>query len=383
MKKWLKYIKYTTLALLYLFLCFCIGAILPALFSDDLTVGEAFRKAISPFALLFGLYVLAVFMLSFIPQTIIHEFGHLVGGWLSGYRFSSFRIFSWGLIREDGKLKIKNYKIAGTVGQCLMVPPDKPIEEIPTTLYNLGGIASNFVFSAVPVILWVVLSDEVLSKDTIYWSGLIFFFAFAGLMMIIINGIPMKSMGFGNDGYNTKAFRTNPADKETFINQLRANAMLQEGAMIKDMPQEWFEDKGGDRDPVIKASSIMMRVSYLMDNGDFEEAHLTLEETFESLDKTPGPVTSEYECELLFTSLVTGRKELAKKLYTAELQKYIDSNRKVMSSKERLIWAIAYYMEKDMEKAGQSLATIQSRQDEYLYKGEAKMDISIIKRLLS
>ncbi len=47
----------------------------------------------------------AMFCLVGFLQIIIHEAGHLVCGLASGYRFVSFRILSFTLIREDGKLK--------------------------------------------------------------------------------------------------------------------------------------------------------------------------------------------------------------------------------------------------------------------------------------
>ena len=74
-------------------------------------------------------------LVAFILQIVLHEGGHLLFGLLSGYRFVSFRIFNWTLIRQEGKFRLKRFGIAGTGGQCLMLPPDKPLEEIPVALY--------------------------------------------------------------------------------------------------------------------------------------------------------------------------------------------------------------------------------------------------------
>ncbi|MBQ4102482.1 MAG: hypothetical protein IJC85_06330, partial [Oscillospiraceae bacterium] len=59
----------------------------------------------------FGILLAVIYI-----QTVIHELGHLVFGLLSGYRFSSFRIFSILLKKEQGKLRIKRLKLAGTGG---------------------------------------------------------------------------------------------------------------------------------------------------------------------------------------------------------------------------------------------------------------------------
>ncbi len=42
-------------------------------------------------------------LVAFILQIVLHEGGHLLFGLLSGYRFVSFRIFNWTLIRQEGK----------------------------------------------------------------------------------------------------------------------------------------------------------------------------------------------------------------------------------------------------------------------------------------
>ncbi len=76
---------------------------------------------------------------------LIHEGGHLVCGLISGYRFVSFRIFNMTLIKDNGRLRIKRYAIAGTGGQCLLTPPDKPDDKVPVILYNSGGVLANLL----------------------------------------------------------------------------------------------------------------------------------------------------------------------------------------------------------------------------------------------
>ena len=82
-------------------------------------------------------------------QLIIHETGHLVFGLLSGYRFSSFRIGSFMWMKVNGKLVCKKLTVAGTGGQCLMIPPELQDGKIPVLMYNLGGSIMNLVVGAV------------------------------------------------------------------------------------------------------------------------------------------------------------------------------------------------------------------------------------------
>ena len=122
-------------------------------------------------------------VISFILQVIVHEAGHLVFGLLSGYKFVSFRVFDFKIIKdENGKLSFRYEKIAGTGGQCLMRAPEYVEGKFKYKLYLLGGVIFNIVFS---IVSWLILSS--------YYTLL---FALIGFTLAFLNLIPM---GF-NDG---------------------------------------------------------------------------------------------------------------------------------------------------------------------------------------
>ena len=122
-------------------------------------------------------------VIAFILQVIVHEAGHLVFGLLSGYKFISFRVFDFKIIKdENGKLKIRYERLAGTGGQCLMRAPEYVEGKFKYKLYLLGGVLFNLVFS---IIFWLVLPS--------YYTLL---FALIGFALAFLNLIPM---GF-NDG---------------------------------------------------------------------------------------------------------------------------------------------------------------------------------------
>lgn len=98
-----------------------------------------------------GILAFIVSLLIIIP---VHEFGHLICGLLSGYKFVSFRIFNLTFVNIDGKIRVKHYSVAGTGGQCLLSPPDFPLDKIPTTLYNFGGVLANIILGLVMLPLY-------------------------------------------------------------------------------------------------------------------------------------------------------------------------------------------------------------------------------------
>lgn len=122
-------------------------------------------------------------VIAFILHIIVHEAGHLVFGLLSGYKFVSFRVFDFKIIKdENGKLSFRYEKIAGTGGQCLMRAPEYVKGKFKYKLYLLGGVVFNVLFS---IVFWLILPS--------YYTLL---FALIGFTLAFLNLIPM---GF-NDG---------------------------------------------------------------------------------------------------------------------------------------------------------------------------------------
>lgn len=122
-------------------------------------------------------------VIAFILQIIVHEAGHLFFGLLSGYKFISFRVFDFKIIKdENGKLKIRFERLAGTGGQCLMRAPQYFEGKFKYKLYLLGGVIFNIVFS---IVSWLILPS--------YYTLL---FSLIGFALAFLNLIPM---GF-NDG---------------------------------------------------------------------------------------------------------------------------------------------------------------------------------------
>ena len=141
--------------------------------------GDALARVDTPNIIL----LLIAGVIAFILHIIVHEAGHLVFGLLSGYKFISFRVFDFKIIKDvNGKLKIRFERLAGTGGQCLMRAPEYVEGKFKYKLYLLGGVTFNIVFS---VVFWLVLPS--------YYTLL---FALIGFVLAFLNLIPM---GF-NDG---------------------------------------------------------------------------------------------------------------------------------------------------------------------------------------
>ena len=129
------------------------------------------------------IFLLLAGVIAFVLQIIVHEAGHLVCGLISGYKFVSFRVFDFKIIKdENGKLNFRYEKIAGTGGQCLMRASEYVEGKFKFKLYLLGGVIFNVLFS---IVFWLILPS--------YYTLL---FALIGFALAFLNLIPM---GF-NDG---------------------------------------------------------------------------------------------------------------------------------------------------------------------------------------
>ncbi len=306
----------------------------------------------------------------------IHELGHLVCGLMTGYKFVSYRIFNFTLLKENGKLRVKKFAVAGTGGQCLLTPPDLPLEEIPTGWYNFGGVLANLI------LLLIALPFTFLDLNPFVAEGL-WIFILTDAIMILLNGIPMQAGGVGNDGYNIKLLKKNLLSKQGIVNQLRANALIQNGVRPKDMPDTLFSNPYEiDYKNALEVSIPLMYSSRLIDQQDYEEALKEMETLYAHKDEIMPLYVKEIACELAFLYLRTGKIEEADKLLDKDLRKYIETYRKMMSSKERMMVAIALYLDKDPAKAQELYEKFKARKDEYLLQGEVLSDLALLEDML-
>lgn len=318
------------------------------------------------------------FFVSLAILVTIHEAGHLLCGLLSGYKFVSFRIFNFTFIKLDGKIRVKRFAIAGTGGQCLLSPPDLPLKEIPVFWYNSGGVLANIaiLFIAVPLLLLADLNPFVTEALAI--------FILTDILMILTNGIPLKIGGIGNDAYNILLLRRSELSKHGLMIQLRSNALIQEGVRPKDMPDEWFSVPDGiSYRNALEVSIPLMAASRLIDTENWEEAYQMFDNLYSHKSEILTIYVKEIACELAFTSLVTGRTEQAEQLLDTDLMKYIETYRKVMSSKERILCAIDLYLKHDRTAAMTIYETLKQNQSKYLLQGEVKSDIAIMENFFS
>ncbi len=314
------------------------GAVISSYFNEFFTESSLHIRFI---VLLVGI------CLAFLFNMIMHELGHLVFGLLSGYKFSSFRIASFMWLNDDGKLKFKRIKIAGTGGQCLMIPPDMKDGKIPLVLYNLGGSFINTIIGV------LCLVGYYLSPKISFLSSVFLIFAVVAFISAAINGIPMRLGMIDNDGYNAFALSKNKDAVEAFWVQLKIVEQNSKGIRLKDMPAEWFDVP---KDEAMKNSMVATRGVFacnrFMDEERFEEADKLMEHLLEIDSGIVGLHRNLLMCDRIYIELIReGRRDVVESMMSVEQKKFMKSMKR-FPSVLRTQYAIALVFENDAVKAG-------------------------------
>ena len=313
-------------------------------------------------------------------QTIVHEAGHLVFGLVSGYEFSSFRIGSLMLIKENRRIKLRKFSIAGTAGQCLMAPPDLVDGKMPVVLYNLGGCIFNLILSALFGVEAYIRRENPI-EFIVYVAIVVIGVAFA-----LTNGIPMMVGPISNDGHNALSLGKNPKAMRAFWLQLKVNNEQSKGIRLKEMPESWFlVPADEDMDNGLVAALAVFHASWLVDQLRLEEAAEYIKNLLSKETGLVGLHRSLLVCERIYCELVANKNvSEAIYLHNKEYEKFVQSMKNTPSV-IRSEYAYAILAEKDEKKAEELLARFEKVSKTYPYPREIEAErelIELVKREL-
>ena len=319
--------------------------------------------------------VMLVFLyLAFMIHIVLHEAGHLIFGLMSGYQFSSFRIGSHMLMKENGKLVHRKIKIAGTGGQCLMVPPEMVDGKFPVVLYNLGGSIVNLLVTALMIPVFVAID-----KNSIF--ALFFFLLIAiGAITGLGNGIPMRTKTVDNDGYNAISLGKSKEAMRAFWIQMKTNEQLTKGIRTKDMPEEWFEVPTDEamRNPMVGTIGVYA-ASRLMDQHRFEEAGSLIDHLLEIETGMVALHRNLLICDQIYLELIgENRSDRVEMLYTKELKKFMKAM-KTFPSVIRLEYAYNLIAAQDPKAAAKSMEAFERVAATYPYPNDINTERELIK----
>lgn len=326
-------------------LCMAIGAvcgIITAIYLDS--VFEEYGLILSI------LIKIAFFLASYYIQTIIHELGHMLAGLMSGYSFGSFRIGSVMLVKENSKIKLKKHSVAGTGGQCLMIPPKMENGRFPVIFYNLGGVILNFL--TLPIC--VLLLSHTIGKP--FWYTLCVTMFLAGFISAATNGIPLRLGMVNNDGSNARELYKNEEAMRVFHNQFMTMAALSDGKPLSKMPAEWFfmPSEAGFKNS-ITVSGAVFRENWLMERNEYDEALELIDLLLNADSALIGLHRSLLTCDKILILLLRGEGERARELASGKELRVFFKQMKGNISIIRVQYAMAKLLDNDEKRAAELL----------------------------
>lgn len=370
-KKFKKYFKTIVSSVIFLVVCFIIGFFLAICFGDFMST---YIKHDSLFIELIRIYgLLLIFFIGFFLHIIIHEAGHLIFGLITGYSFVSFRIGSFTVVKEDGKLKTKKFNIPGTAGQCLMMPPDLIDGKFPFVVYNFGGVIINLIVSTLSILSVIFIKNIIFP-----FNAILVITGMGGIIAVLTNGIPLKIGGIVNDAYNVMSMLKDEEAKRGFYLQLKVNGLQSQGMRIKDMDFSLFElQPDSDISNPLNTSIRLMEFNWHLDNMDFDNARKCINSFIPYFNKLIPLYRFEINCERIFLELIGEcDKNFIDRLYDKQLKKYIKSA-KYMISKKRLLMAYEYFYNENSDQALKHYEDLKKLSNSYPNRGEADMELML------
>lgn len=345
------------------------GVVIAVFLLPELDEGMSFGEYLFQFALLLAGMYLVMFL-----HIIVHEAGHLVFGLLTGYRFSSFRIGSFMLVKERGQLRFKRMSLAGTGGQCLLCPPELQDGKIPYVLYNLGGSLLNLVLSLLCFLLYL------LWRGVPYLSPLLLMSTVIGVFFALSNGIPLRMNGVDNDGRNALSLGKDAEALRAFWVQMKINEQTASGLRLRDMTEEWFAlpaEKGMQNG--ITSALAVFRCNRLMDEQRFDEADALMAEILDGENAVLGLYKNMLRCDRIYCELIgENRAEVLNGLLTREQGKFMKAMKR-FPSVLRTQYAYALLAEQNEKKAGKYKALFEKAACRHPYQADIESERELIK----
>lgn len=193
---------------------------------------RVWASSVEVFGGMFGFFI-AVVLLIWI-ETAVHEAGHLVAGWLVGFRFVTVTV---------GRLKLR----ATDTGLRLGLTDKADIQSgsafmVPTTLRNLrarwlvmtaGGMASNLLLGCC-FFGWLVLDPGGM------WGWLPFATGFS-FVLGLANLLPLKVSGYNSDGAYIQILLRGGPKAERFLYLTMITGASRMGRRPREWDREWID----------------------------------------------------------------------------------------------------------------------------------------------
>lgn len=341
------------------------------------SVSEIYLYPICNLFILGVILFIALFILAGV-QILLHEVGHCLFGYLTGYHFISFRVGKLTIINENGKYIMKRYGIPGTCGQCIMQPPEYSERRTPYVLFFMGGIIMNaisFLFTTVIAICFKELHPVI--------RFILLLSSFLSIGYVLMDGIPFKKVRINTDGTNLYRLRKNAMALKSCHFQMDIIPLMQRGSTYRDfskvriiLPDE------ADLSNEIIAWHKIIECYYYMDIGQFKKALDTITMMEEHSDNYSKLLKETIAAEKLFLFIkLNYTKEQIDDLYLKIREILLRRNVDFNFTRVRIAYDLLVNKSENQKK--RILEEVNLKRKQYPYLGEAVFNYRLIREMMT
>lgn len=231
----------------------------------------------------------------------------------------------------------------------------------------------NLVASAVFLIIYFLIP-----KGTVI-SLFCLMMVLIGVVIALMNGIPLRLGTVDNDGYNALSLGKNPDAMQAFWLQLKVSEQIAKGIRLKDMPDEWFvvpDDEAMQNSMV--ATQGVFATNRLMDQQRFEDADRLIAHLLEIDSGIIGLHRNLMICDRMYCELIhDNRKEILEEMLTREQIKFMKAMKK-FPSVVRTEYAYALLALKDTAKVNAARELFEKVAKTYPYPSDVQSERELI-----
>lgn len=352
------------------YIAFCLGIILFASIHKFGFSLSAFFTTVATIVLLGTAYCL-----SLASAVIVHEFGHLIFGLLTGYTFAAIGFGHHLFLRRDGRMRRFVYKLPGALGFCAMEVPDMKDGGFPFALYLSGGAFGNAFFALVCIFAFAFG----IGNGVLFFPHAFLFPAFVNAYLAIVSILPIKTKFLNTDGKQLFDLLKHKNIRKSFWACEKISAAQYRGVKFEDIPSEWFNETD-DTQSVYAASIRAVRFLARTETDEPKEVCALIEKELSENHALSGRSKALLICMRIYYESIGERDAGTLKKLITQTQIDFMKRMKNMPSAIQTEYAYTLLVEKDVREASRIKARLEKISKKYPFPAEIDTAKKLITR---
>ena len=315
------------------------------------------------------------YYLSLACALIVHEFGHLIFGLLTGYTFAAIGFGHHLFLRRDGRVRRFVYKLPGALGFCAMEAPDMKDDSLPFALYLSGGTFGNAFLALACTFAFV----SGIGSGILFFPHAFLLPAFVNAYFAIVSILPIKTKFLNTDGKQLFDLLKHKNIRKSFWACEKISAAQYRGVKFEDIPSEWFNETD-DTQSVYAASIRAVRFLARTETDEPKEVCALIEKELSENHALSGRSKALLICMRIYYESIGERDAGTLKKLITQTQIDFMKRMKNVPSVIQTEYAYALLVEKDVREASRIKARLEKISKKYPFPAEIDTAKKLIAR---